>query len=166
MQSTASAPRRGATQFSQLSLVWSPEVDHNLVVHFRRLTFLIVPSPETLVLGATPRWPISLRNSPPNRKRGARSATTSESSGSATASSWHSRPKPSSVGAARTVNPASPAPPACGLVGPADRPAPHPPPKVQRTAGPRRPDPRRGIFAPGPKGTFLLGRNGDIPPCA
>jgi hypothetical protein len=79
-------------------------------------------------------------------------AATSASSGSATASSWHSRPKPSSVEAARTVNPASTAPPACGPVGPADRPAPHPPPKVQRTAGPRRPDPRRGIFAPRTQG--------------
>jgi hypothetical protein len=68
------------------------------------------------------------------------------------ASSWHSRPKPSSVGAARTVNPASPAPPACGLAGPADRPARHPPPKVQRTAGPHRPDLRRGIFAPRTQG--------------
>ena len=29
MQSTASAPRRGATQFSQLSLDCSPEVDHD-----------------------------------------------------------------------------------------------------------------------------------------
>jgi hypothetical protein len=65
--------------------------------------------------------------------------------------------KPSSGGAVRTLTPASTAPPACGLVGPADRPVPHPPPKGQRTAEPRRPDPRRGIFGPGPRGTFLLG---------